>query len=239
MSALNIIAYPDQAALAASVSAQVCEKLKHAIKTRGAGRLIATGGTAAPTVYADLSRRSLDWRKVTIVLSDERWVPAEHEASNARLVRQSLLQHEAAAASFHPFDQSQSSAGLAAERFNAAYTNGLWADCAVLGIGADLHVASIFPAGGGMANAMEATCAAVLTTPSPLPESAPFSRISLTLHAMAQTGEAHFVMFGNAKRTALQTAVNNGDTPPAVALLHGLEQRAWVHWCPDSKGDRP
>ena len=56
--------------------------------------------------FQALSRRDdVPWDKVTITLVDERWVDESSDRSNARLVRQNLLQGRAALATFVPLYQ--------------------------------------------------------------------------------------------------------------------------------------
>ncbi len=68
----------------------------------GPKRLLVTGGRTPGPVYDRLARVDLDWSRVTVTLSDDRFVWPDAPESNERLVRERLLQGHAAAASFVP-----------------------------------------------------------------------------------------------------------------------------------------
>ena len=53
--------------------------------------LVVTGGSSPKLCYAALARTELEWNRVQLLLSDERWVPPTHEDSNERMVRDTLL----------------------------------------------------------------------------------------------------------------------------------------------------
>ena len=58
---------------------------------RGRARMLLSGGTTPAPAYAQLAVAPLDWSKITVGLVDERWLSPQDSASNARLVRESLL----------------------------------------------------------------------------------------------------------------------------------------------------
>ena len=59
-----------------------------------------SGGSTPKHMFELLSHCRLDWSQVCITLVDERWVAPDSPASNERLVREHLLQNQAAAAHF-------------------------------------------------------------------------------------------------------------------------------------------
>ena len=64
--------------------------------------LVVSGGTTPLTCFRALADTTFDWGRVQISLSDERWVPPDHEDSNERLVRDTLLVDKAAPATLLP-----------------------------------------------------------------------------------------------------------------------------------------
>ena len=66
--------------------------LKTAIASRGQALLAVSGGNTPQHVFSRLKGLSVDWTRVTVTLTDERWVPPDHQASNAALVQRYLLQ---------------------------------------------------------------------------------------------------------------------------------------------------
>jgi len=128
--------------LGPALARQVAENLQAAIDTKGRASIAVPGGSTPGPFLSALSLEALDWEKVTVTLSDERCVPAGHARSNQTLVTKSLLRGAAQAARFIP---------LHADTFEkedietALTTHALPLDVSVLGMGNDLHTASLFP----------------------------------------------------------------------------------------------
>ena len=87
--------FTDCHALAKAFSERVAEQLREGIAARGKALLAVSGGSTPKHFFEQLSRQKLDWSKVSVTLVDERWVPESSDRSNARLVKSTLLQHEA------------------------------------------------------------------------------------------------------------------------------------------------
>jgi 6-phosphogluconolactonase len=92
----------DGRALAEALAWSVAERLGQAIAARGQAALALSGGRTPIRFLQVLAQQNLDWKRVTVTLADERWVPESHERSNARLLRAFFLHGHAAAADFLP-----------------------------------------------------------------------------------------------------------------------------------------
>jgi 6-phosphogluconolactonase len=175
----------------------------------------------------------LDWSRVGVTLTDERWVAADHVASNAGLVRREFLQSRAAAARFHPLHDGGDSIDAAVP--------GIWQslsplprpfDAVVLGMGDDGHFASLFPLSPGLSAALDPVappaCVAMLA-PTP-----PTSRISLNLAALLQTRRLFLFITGMHKRDLLLAAARRADDAPlpVAALLAQRVPMPEVYWAP-------
>ena len=88
--------YPDLEVLADAAARAIAADLADVIARRGVASLVVTGGRAPGPTYDRLSAADLDWTRITVTLSDDRCVGADHPDSNARLVRSRLLQGPAA-----------------------------------------------------------------------------------------------------------------------------------------------
>lgn len=121
-------------ALAETLARDVADELARAIEAKGRATLAVSGGTTPKLFFEKLSVIDIPWSRVSVTLVDERQVPESSERSNARLVRQHLLQNKAAAARFVPLVDNPDAENIPAF------------DVAVLGMGNDGHTASFFPA---------------------------------------------------------------------------------------------
>jgi 6-phosphogluconolactonase len=92
--------FPDIRGLAIALSGDIKVDLEESIAVRSAASLVVSGGRTPAPVFDQLQQESLDWRRVTVTLADERWVATTDGASNERLVRTHLLRGKAANAHF-------------------------------------------------------------------------------------------------------------------------------------------
>jgi 6-phosphogluconolactonase len=87
------LADPDACALAAAE--RIVEILEVAIDDRGEAHWVTTGGSTPAGIYRNLAspplRDDIDWRKVRLWFTDERFVPLDHPLSNAKLAFDLLL----------------------------------------------------------------------------------------------------------------------------------------------------
>ncbi len=195
--------------------------------------LALSGGTTPLKFMHALSGQQLEWSRVIVTLCDERWVPPQHERSNARLVREALLQGAASAATFVPLyaDAADPEAGLAQTAARIAALP-LPVDVAVLGLGLDGHTASLFPDGDRIDAALDAQgTALVLPMRSP---TAGEPRITLTLPVLVAARALYLQIEGPEKKQVFARIVNAEDASPRNPL-RALMQHAGaplvVYWC--------
>ncbi|GGD50885.1 6-phosphogluconolactonase [Pseudoxanthomonas indica] len=211
------VAFADGETLAVALAARVAEDLRTAIEERGAAVLAVSGGTTPKRFFEHLSRQPLAWDKVSVTLVDERWVGPDHDRSNARLVRETLLQDSAAAATFMPLyrDTAEPEEALPEleRRLDSLPAD---IDVMVLGMGADGHTASFFPGGDYLAAALEPEGRARL-----LPMRAPGAgepRITFTLPVLRAARHLYLHIEGAQKRAVLEAALAGADLPIRTVL---------------------
>jgi 6-phosphogluconolactonase len=104
-----------------------------------------SGGKSPRPVYQLLARiPGIAWRQVVILFADERAVPPDHEGSNYRLVKESLLDRlPQPVLAVHRMEADRSDLARAAAEYEQVLPGRL--DVLVLGIGEDGHTASLFP----------------------------------------------------------------------------------------------
>ncbi len=105
------------------------------------------GGSAAEATYRMLRGRASGWEKVDAWLSDERWVPPDHERSNGRMIATTLLDHVNAnfvRPRWSEYMEPKDGAAHYEARLRSIHVERV-PDLIMLGMGADAHVASLFP----------------------------------------------------------------------------------------------
>ena len=94
--------YPDREMLAMDLANQIAGELRAALSHQERAALAVPGGTSPGPVFDALCAADLDWARVDVMLTDERWVPESSERSNTRLLRERLLTNRASAARLLP-----------------------------------------------------------------------------------------------------------------------------------------
>jgi 6-phosphogluconolactonase len=176
-----------------------------------------------------LSAYELEWQDVRVVLTDERWVPSDHEDSNERLVRETLLQDKASGGNVLSLYQSDLSVD---ERCDSLQTElkGTQFAAALVGMGADGHFASLFPDAAGLKTGLKTQnrlfYMPVRTAASPYP------RISMTLGALLQSDEILLLFFGDEKLAVYEKAKAGDTSYPIAALLEQQVVPVNLYWAP-------
>lgn len=225
--------WPDRGALAEALADRIAQVLAESLAGHGDAFLAVSGGATPARFLAALSKRHIDWARVTITLVDERWVEETSPRSNAALVKRHLLQGEAAAARFLPLytpGATPEAGRLAAEERLRTAPKTL--TVAVLGMGEDGHTASFFPRGDGLAAALDPTSTRL--TQIIHTEGAGEPRLTLTLATLLAAGRLFLHIEGDAKRRVLARALGPGPVMdmPVRAVLHQDDVAVDVYWAP-------
>lgn len=209
-----------------ALASHLAGRLQADIKDYGRASLAVSGGTTPAGMFQQLSRCNLDWAQVWLSLVDERQVAVDSADSNERLVREQLLQNDAAAAHF----VSMAAAGdedLANLRRRLAALP--WPFTAVvLGMGSDGHTASWFPGAANLAALLDPGGTAVVAATEP--PSAAHRRITLTLSAVLNSREIIVHLTGATKKAVLEQAVAR--EYPVAAILGQDIIPVTVWWTP-------
>ena len=223
-----LVSRDDAASLAVALADDIAVLLAEAIDARGCASLVVPGGRTPLPVFERLRRADLDWMKVAITLTDERWVVPGDAASNEGLVRRALLKGRAAAARFVPLKNPAPTAaeGAAVAWRRVAAEMLLPFDVVVLGMGEDAHTASLFPGSPGIEPALDATMPpACVAMKAPM---APTERISLNVAALASARQLIVHFTSEVKWRTWQAA----DGLPIGLTLRLAASRPWLYWCP-------
>jgi len=215
--------------LARGLADWTAERLREAIAARGVALLIVSGGKSPARFFDLLSNLDLEWSRVAITLADERCVADDSPRSNARLVRERLLQNRAQAASFTPLadirlPKEQELASASARIANLPMP----ADVVILGMGEDGHTASWFPGAEGLAEAMDPG-ARQLVAPITAPD-APEPRLTLTGRVILRAKAIALEIQGAGKLATFSAALEPGPelAMPIRAVLRRAADRLTV-----------
>ena len=203
-------AFDSRGALQAAAGDIVEQVLSEAINARGRAVLMASGGSTPGPVYQRLSTADLDWAKVTVGLADDRWVPADSDASNERLLRSTLLTHAGAEASFLPMKTSDDDPFEAVDEVDATYRGAASAiDLLLLGMGPDGHTLSWFAEARGLDDAMRPdgdAMVAAIDAPQTEVTGPHTRRMTLTANAVSSARHVLLLITGQEKRSIYETA---------------------------------
>jgi 6-phosphogluconolactonase len=242
--------YLDFAQLQASVAQRCVNVLRDAIALRATASAALAGGSTPFPIYGAIAatQNALDFSKLSVLVSDERWVPAEHSANNLSKLKASFA--HASGVRFIDLlpsvvrgDQADANAANTALAELRAPL-----DLVVLGMGADGHFASLFPGSAQLAEGYTTQADALAVVPNPLPIEAPFSRISLSLQRILSAHTIMLLITGDKKREVLEQAKRDrdGQVLPIAELLLAIERiaqrsgstqqthlpRFEIHWSP-------
>lgn len=220
---LDFVEYPDREMLALSLADKIAGQLSQALRTGGTASLCVPGGTTPGPVFDTLSGSDLDWERVTVFLNDERWVNGEHARSNSRLLRRHLLTGKAAGARYIDLFTGDAEPEHAVEALATAITPNLPITVLLLGMGGDMHTASLFPGTPEAAFGLASDAPAVMAVRSIKDE----PRITLTAPALQNAIHTHLMITGADKRAALERAQTlDAKDAPIRAFLGDIT----VHW---------
>ena len=184
---MRIIEHPDREALTLAVAHDIVTCLGMALRVQDRATLSLPGGSTPVPVFKALSAAPLDWDRVTIIPGDERWVPSDHPRSNARLIRRHLLDEGVPATLVELYDPAlDPEAGAAAA--SARVAGVLPLSVVLLGMGEDMHTASLFPGAQGLAAALHSGDPAFAALPDYF-RSRFEPALTMLLDASAQEGE--------------------------------------------------
>ncbi len=216
--------YPDREMMMIDLANIIAGELGEALRTGDRASLCVPGGTTPGPIFDALNEVALDWDRVDVLLNDERWVPEDHDRSNTRLLRQRLLINKAAAAKYVPLYAPTETPEESMETLAAGIEPSLPLSVCLLGMGADMHTASLFPGADRLEEALSPDAPILLPMRAP---GAPEPRITLSARVLQDSTNLHIVITGAEKREALEKARS---LEPMEAPVASVLDRAQIHW---------
>lgn len=226
----TVLADPDS--VAAATADRFVAAARTAVAERGTFRVALSGGSTPKRVYPLLAsaphRDDVDWRRVDFFWGDERTVPPDHPESNFGAAYQMLLAQlpDVRPQRIHrmPAEAPDLDAAAAAHEAELRLTFGARGatppsfDLIWLGMGADGHVASLFP---GTA-ALDETSRWVVANHVPALDA---WRMTFTFPLIDAAREVIIVVTGADKADAVRAVREGADLPAARVASPSVE---WI-----------
>lgn len=181
------------------------KRLRTALDAAGDRSIAITipGGSTPFPILERLTHCALPWNRIEIWPGDDRVVGEDHPASNVGRIRALLEPLGAKVVALQE--------GARPPRFVLAW----------LGMGADGHIASLFPNTDPRA---DDPVPVRRITPDPLPPEAPFDRVTMTIPALLASDGIVFVIRGQDKLDVFEAAARAENDLPVARLLHAARQ---------------
>lgn len=205
--------FPDIESLSQGFADFAATALQNTLSRKPQAAIVVPGGSTPRHYLPALAKCKLPWDRITVTLSDERWVDVNDDQSNEKLIKQHLLSHLPANTPFIGLKTAHDNPFDAIETLHQRLDSlSLPVSLTVLGLGEDGHIASLFP---GMNPDVLSTrhCIAVA------PPIAPSLRMSLSLEILANSEQIALVVTGEKKRRLLDRISEKPDVELPIVWL--------------------
>jgi 6-phosphogluconolactonase len=224
--------FPDRRRLYAGACQDFADRLADIIKKRRKASMALAGGTTPGPLYDALSNVPINWEKVSLTLTDERWVHPEDPASNEFLIRDTLMRRRAAVATFVPFKTNHAKASGGAATAEKRIAPIMPFDICLLGMGPDGHIASLIPGAEGFDAAVDPAGTRKLAgIHAPGAAGAP-ERMSLTVPGILASRRIVLLFMGQDKLNVFNEAKEGRGASPIKDLLAQKKVPVHAFWAP-------
>jgi 6-phosphogluconolactonase len=214
---VSVIVVADRQQLADRLAGLVEDEASQTLAGRPLFALALPGGSVATACFPRLAHARVDWSRTHVFWVDERAVPPDDPESNYGVARSLLLDPVAIAPdNVHRMTAEASALDAAATAYSDELVRVLGApprlDLALLGVGPDGHIASLFP--GQPIEHDERWAVAIEDAPKPPPR-----RLTLTLPVLALARRIVVVAMGDSKAAAIAVAIEQPRSQLPLAIL--------------------
>ena len=216
--------YPDREMMMLGLANILAGELADFIRRDGHASFCVPGGTTPGPIFDILSGVDLDWGNIAVFLNDERWVAEDNPRSNTALIRHRLIRGKAAAATLIPLHADSEMPEDSLDTLSEGLAPHLPISVLLLGMGTDMHTASLFPGADRLADALAPHAPILLPMRA---DAAGEPRVTLTARVLKDAMSCHILITGADKRAALDRALHLTEIEaPVKAVL----ANATVHW---------
>ncbi|HEY4894626.1 MAG TPA: 6-phosphogluconolactonase [Solirubrobacteraceae bacterium] len=232
----------DADAVAVRAAALVRQTLSRAREERGTAHVALSGGTTPGRTYELLGAEPSDLQDVEIWFADERCVAPDDKDSNYLLVARTLLEPAAIPAGRVHRMQGELGPHDGALAYAHELSRGAPADdrgvpvidVAILGIGPDGHIASLFPGAWTLRADESETCLGIEDSPKPPPE-----RITLSLSVLRAARGCLLLATGAGKADAVSAMLSEPSRHVPASMLRRERLTVIVDDAAAPPGPRP
>jgi 6-phosphogluconolactonase len=223
----RVTTLPDAEAVARRAASDIALLLEGARERRGRAHVALSGGGTPARTYELLADTLTDWSGIEVWFADERCVPPEDEQSNYRLAAETLLRPASIADDrVHRMEGERGPAEGARRYCEELRAGGIAVpgrpdseqadvlDVAILGIGPEGHIASLFPDAPALHAGEREPCVGVENSPKPPPE-----RITLTLPVLRAARRCLVIATGPEKTGAISAMLGEPSERVPASLL--------------------
>lgn len=222
MSNLQIGVYPTPEAVSDAVGDRMAGAILRALVDDDFAHICITGGRGGHGALSALGADpGIDWSRVHVWWSDERFVPKGDDQRNDVMAGQALLNVvDLPSDNVHPMPTSDDFAGISeaaadyARQLSEFGSPGPRFCVSILGMGEDGHVASLFPQHPGLTDTRVAF--PVVDSPKPPPQ-----RVSMSFGTINNADEIILIASGAGKADAVGMLVN--DPGPLAVPAAGVQ----------------
>ena len=201
----QLITYGSRLEQAQGLANIIAGELQTALSNKSGASLCVPGGTTPDLFLENLSLHDeLDWPKIYISPSDERWVPETHERSNFALLKRTMGRNASASANFTSLYEESDAPEDVMAHLEEKCAPLFDLDCCILGMGGDMHTASLFPKAPGLIEAFETSTDQHFSVLRPADQ--PDIRLSLSPSALKSATSRHILICGPSKLDAVKQA---------------------------------
>lgn len=216
--------YPDREMMMLNLANVLAGELADFIRRDGRASFCVPGGTTPGPIFDTLSGVDLDWGNISVFLNDERWVPQTNPRSNTALIRQRLIRGKAAGATLIPLYADTPNPEDSLDSLSEGLTPHLPISVLLLGMGADMHTASLFPGADRLSDALASDAPILLPMRA---DAAGEPRVTLSARVLKDAMSCHILITGPEKRSALERAQSLTELE---APVKSVLANATVHW---------
>ena len=219
---------------ASLIAEEIAASIEECIDDHGSCSLVLSGGSTPSSVYRLLSRPpfsdDIPWDKVHLFIGDDKWIFGEDSKTNIRMISETLLNHrKSPEANVHCLDMSLPSAKDSAE----AYSNDIKRyfnlkdgetpafDIVLLGVGADGHIASVFPNSPLINDKTSIACAV---------ENDGVESVTLTPHVLFNGKRILILVRGRDKADVVQQVLREREAAQKLPIMLYKEASDRVTW---------